>query len=454
MNAVATKKIYTCGSLQYTRFGVVMLFFWVLWGDFCLVLLENIRPVIVPLILREHKASNFLIGLLCGSIPPLLNFIVNPIISTASDRARTRWGRRIPFLMAGVPFVSLFLILLGFSDQIGTFIAHNVVGNDAAVAPIVITMLAIFSVGFCFFDLFAGCVYYYLFADVVPKELMGRFMGFFRLAGSCGGMIFSFVVMDYVKTHMAIVCVLTAVVYIVGFGGMCLNVKEGEYPPPPEAAGAKTLDKIKGYFKECFSIPFWQIFYIGMAMNQVSTLCRQVFNILYGTEYLALTTGQYGKIMGSGSILIMCLAIPVGYIVDKLHPWRTFLAGGWLVIVTNALAFYFCDNFVTFYITSLTLTLVYLMQQSSALPLVIALFPKQQFGQFSSANAMIKAICMVVFNAIGGWFIDLLGYQYLFVWDFAFTLASMLMLMWVYNRWKKMGGKEGYVPPTIANRTA
>ena len=96
-----------------------MLFFWILWGDFCLVLLENTRPVIVPLLLRSHEASNFTIGLLCGSIPPLLNFIVNPVISTASDRTRTRWGRRIPYLMCGIPFVSMFLILLGFSDQIG-----------------------------------------------------------------------------------------------------------------------------------------------------------------------------------------------------------------------------------------------------------------------------------------------------------------------------------------------
>ncbi len=449
---MTTKKIYSCGSLKYTQYGIVMLFFWILWGDFCLVLLENCRPVIVPLLLRAHDASNLTIGILCGTIPSVLNFFVNPVISTASDRLRTRLGRRIPFLLAGVPFVSLFLVLLGFSDQIGIWLAHTVAGKDAAVAPFVIGVLAAFSVGFMFFDLFAGCVYYYLFADVVPKELLGRFNGFFKVAGSCGGLLFNLLVMRHIETHMTIVCILIAVIYIVGFGGMCLKVKEGEYPPPPEHKGAGLAGKVVLYFKECFTIPFWLILFIGLALNSTSTVCRSLFNLLYAMENLHMTAGQFGQIMACGSVIIIVLSIPVGYLIDKLHPLRMFIAAGWLVVAANVFGFFFCHSYLTFFITHVLLTVCYVMQNNSAMPLNICLFPKEQYGQFASANAMIKSITLIVANALGGWFIDLLGYQYIFVWDFLWTAVSMVFLMWIYFRWKQMGGEKGYVPPTIATR--
>ncbi len=42
--------------------------------------------------------------------PPVSRFVG---ISVASDRARTRWGRRIPFLLGATPFVTLTLVLIG-----------------------------------------------------------------------------------------------------------------------------------------------------------------------------------------------------------------------------------------------------------------------------------------------------------------------------------------------------
>ncbi len=446
----ASSPRYSCGTLLYTRRGVILLFCWLLWGDFCLVLLENTRPAIVPLLLKAHDASNFVIGLLCGSIPALLNFIVNPIISTASDRTRTRFGRRIPYLIGGVPFVSLFLILLGYSDSIGMAFARLATGGEAGASAFIIAVLGLFSIGFVFFDLFAGCVYYYLFSDVVPRELIGRFMGFFRMAGSCGGLAFNLAIMPYVKTHMTIVCVIVGIIYIIGFGGMCLNVREGTYePPPPVKPGV--FSNIGIYFKECFSLPYWVILFLGLGLNYASTVCRGLFNLLYAMENLHLTTAQYGQIMACGSVISIAISIPVGILIDRYHSIRIYIAAAWLVILVNFFGFFFCTNFLTFFVTSMCLTVVYVMQTGARLPLAINLFPKEQFGQFSSANSMVKAILMVSANALGGWFIDLLGYQYLFIWDLLFTLLSVLILHWIYFRWKKLGGDTAYRPPLVSD---
>ncbi len=79
-------------------------------------------------------------------------------------------------------------------------------------------------------------------------------------------------------------------------------------------------------------------------------------------------------------------------------------------------------------------------------------FEKEQYGQFASANAMIKSITLIAANSLGGWFIDLLGYQYIFVWDFLWTAVSTFFLMWIYLRWKQMGGEKGYVAPSIETK--
>ena len=199
-------------------------------------------------------------------------------------------------------------------------------------------------------------------------------------------------------------------------------------------------------------MPFWLITFFGLGLNYVSIVCRQLFNLLYAIETLHMTTAQYGRIMACGSVVLVSLAVPMGFLVDRFHPLRMIIAAMWLVIGANIFGFFFCHDYVTFFITSMLLTVVYAMQTSSGLPLAISLFPRNQFGQFSSANAMVKAIMLVLANAVGGWFIDLFGYQYIFVWDFLFTFIAVLLLHWVYRRWKQLGGEKGYVAPTIAIR--
>ena len=77
----------------------------------------------------------------------------------------------------------------------------------------------------------------------------------------------------------------------------------------------------------------------------------------------------------------------------------------------------------------------------------VALLPTAQYGQFSSANAMVVSIFLILANAGGGAFVDLLGYQYIYVWDFLFTGLGLFALFMLYCGWKRRGGRESYTPP-------
>src|SRR5512147_2487343 len=116
----ASEDKFRCGTLRYTKAGLVMMFTWMLWGDFCFQIMEVVMPKLLPLQLKDMKSSNLLISMLVGSLPGVMNMFITPIVSVRSDRLRTRWGRRIPFLLIPAPFVALFLILLAYGAEIGT----------------------------------------------------------------------------------------------------------------------------------------------------------------------------------------------------------------------------------------------------------------------------------------------------------------------------------------------
>jgi MFS-type transporter involved in bile tolerance (Atg22 family) len=83
------------------------------------------------------------------------------------------------------------------------------------------------------------------------------------------------------------------------------------------------------------------------------------------------------------------------------------------------------------------------------LPMYAVLLPKDRYGQFCSAQAMINALAMIMANYFAGWFIDAAGnYRYIYAWYAVFTLLSLICMLPVYVGWKRYGGDAAYVPPS------
>ena len=107
-------KIWTVGTLVYTLGGLCILFFWLLLGDFALSLRDRSVGPAVQLFLKREGASDTVMAILLSSIPPLLGMIIGPIVSYRSDRLRSRWGRRIPFLIIPTPIAAVAMVGIAF----------------------------------------------------------------------------------------------------------------------------------------------------------------------------------------------------------------------------------------------------------------------------------------------------------------------------------------------------
>ena len=71
----------------------------------------------VPVSLGKYITSVGVVGFLMG-LDNLLGIITQPLLGRWSDNLRTRWGRRIPFILVGMPLAALFFALIPFETSL------------------------------------------------------------------------------------------------------------------------------------------------------------------------------------------------------------------------------------------------------------------------------------------------------------------------------------------------
>ena len=457
--------VYHAGTLIYSKRTLAILFLWLLWGDFCFVLMEAVVPSIMPLKFNALGASNSVIGLVMITIPGLMNTICNPIISFRSDRHRSRWGRRIPFILFTLPFLVISLVAVAFSSQAGLWLHHHFPFllarfSPAAVSVAIIgTALTLFS----FFNTFVNSVFWYLFNDVVPESLLARFMSYFRTVSLCAGSFYSLVIFKHADNHSTEILAGAALVYFLGFGLMCLKVKEGNYPPPPEYVGNKGggLAAIKTFGVECMGLPhYWLLFLAHMSVAFAYT--GQIFYIFF-YKSLGLDLGMIGK-LGFGMSISGALVVPFsGWLADKYHPIRVVIGG-----VILQLAILPIHSIWLFWHPSATIAFTILFAMNVCLfapvgamisvfdpPLLMRIFPRTRYGQFCSANSMCRSVTGIVGGSLVGIYLDVLkvkfgadtAYRLLPLWQFTGYAVMLFFLVKLYHSWQNHGGDVSYVPP-------
>lgn len=443
-------KIYRVGTLAYTAPALLVLMALLLWGDFCFHLMETIIPAVLPIVLRQLEAPNWLIGLFLITIPNILNATVCPIVSFWSDRHRGKRGRRIPFILYSTPFLCLFLLLLGFAPSIASHLSGGGwIKNEAQAA---LVLMGVFIACFQLFNMFVASVYYYLVNDVVPTRFLGRFLAGFRFVGVLASGAFYFWLFPLAETHASHIFFGVTLLYGVVFTLMCLRVKEGEYPPPPEDSSQNTvLGGVKRFFRESFSDPFHWLLYLAVAFWNMA-MAGGVFLIFFATE-AGLTLKQFGQYTGTAAMISAGLLLPCGILSDRFHPIRTMLFAVCGAAVVSLLPLVFLifpgDPKNAFAVwcavfgVGIPFTALYL---ASELPAFMQLLPRDRFGQFASAAALVRSGAVLVAGLLCGGLFDAIRsagftagavYRYLPIWYVFFQSLSVGCLFLLYRSWSR-----------------
>ncbi|MEX1119430.1 MAG: MFS transporter [Terrimicrobiaceae bacterium] len=448
---VGQQKTWSVGTLTYTFGGLVVLFAWLIGGDFLENMKERGMTPVLQLLLRRFEASNFLIGLLLGSLPTAIGMLIAPIVCMKSDRLRSRWGRRIPFLGIPLPISVLSMIGIAFAPALGALI-HEVLGPSSP--GLNMCSLLVFIAMWSIYDIastVSTSVFGGLVNDVVPQAVIGRFYAFFRAGSLLMGMIYNYFLIGSAETHFFWQLIAMALLYGLGYGAICLKVKEGTYPPPevlPAGPLGSFSSAFRTYVKECFSQPYYVLFFAARTLGQLVFTPFNAFVIFYAKS-IGLSLEVYGKVIAGTFLISFFLTYFIGVLADKFHPLRVGIVCLFIYLPFAFFGGFFAKTvpvFLVVFVAHQVLSGAYMTATAS---LQQRMLPRDRFGQFSSAGGLFTSLGFMITQPLVGLVLDLTGqvYRQTLLINAGIGLAALTLLVLVYFRWKKLGGDKAYVAP-------
>lgn len=353
----------------------------------------------VPIMLETYIKSGTFIGAVM-TIDNIFAVIFQPLFGALSDKTNTKFGRRMPFLLIGVPLAAIFCSLIPSATSLITLMAFIIVMNFAMSiyrAPTVALM-----------------------PDITPSPLRSKangvinFMGGFAavIAYGLGGLLYK--ANTGYPFYMASIIMVVALVLLYYFIEEPKNVEiEEEKEKAP-----KDVAKSRSLIFMLLAIFFW---FTGF--NAVET-----FFSLYGQHILGIEPGTSSIVLTSFSGAFVAFAIPAGFIAGKLGRKRTILWGiiGALLVFVPLI---FIRNATIISLLLVSGGIFWALININSYPIIAEMAPKGMTGAYTGYYYFFSSTAAIVSPILFGWIKDLVGsYKPLFIYaSMGFVLAFICM---------------------------
>lgn len=163
-------------------------------------------------------------------------------------------------------------------------------------------------------------------------------------------------------------------------------------------------------------------------------------------------TGLMASFFG---IIGLLLAYPLGALVDRFHALRSTLLASLLLIPVPFLSYCFVHDYMAMVWIEAYKAPIFGLVGAAGMPLLIAIFPKDKFGQMCSANGLVKQASALVLGLIGAVFMDWVtqktmltdNFRYGALWMGTGFVIYAFTIWGIYRHWLKLGGDKNYRPP-------
>jgi len=408
--------------------SLVPLYCFLLLGDVAWSLKERAVQELVKAQLREFSQDPVLLNILFGALPAMLSLFIGPLVGAWSDRTRSRFGRRIPFLLAIAPLLAGCLMALAYAQPIADFLLLHAGGDPTERNPAVVACMSVFWALFELFSILSNALFIALVNDTVPHAVLGRFFGAFRIVSLAMGATFFYFIFDNdLPGEASMVMLAIAGIFFVGFMVVCAGVKEPAYPPP-----ASVPRRVLGGLRADGPGTSWFYMLLFAAVG-IATICVLPVNI---NAYNAI--GQFGvdrTSFGHAVAITYCisivLALPLGWLADRVHPLRIGLVtlalyalcmlGAWVLLVGRM-------SFLIWLVVHGVLAGSFL---TGTAPLLSRLLPRERFSELAAFSASVTAIFAVFFTLAMGAILKWSGRDFRLIFLAAGVGAALGTALWI-----------------------
>lgn len=397
-------------------------------GVFAQETVWNFHDSQTPVTLSQYTTSVALIGLIMG-LDNIIGIFVQPLMGFLSDRTRSRWGRRTPFILVGVPIAALLFVLIPLAPSF----------------PILIAVIVLFSLTANSFKPITEA----LIADQQVPEHRSKANAFGRFASGLTIIVSALLSLFVVDESVELAYIISAVVMVACFAILIISLRE-----PRTAAYRAVVDEDAEQGRETmgFFAVFKDIFtdrdrsrlfmIVAIIVTWGAWAAVRALLTLYGVEQLGLSRGEAGGLTLPASVAFLLVIIPVAIISDRFGRRRVMRIG---IIV------FACGALVAFlFNTSTTATLVGILIAAAgfagfaanATVMLWNLAPSQRLiGVYTGIFAVSQAVGSSVGPAGVGALVDATDWSWLMLFLVGLSIVGLLLTF---------GVRREYAPTQLA----
>ena len=369
------------------------------FGFFASSIAWSVYNSFVPQILEGFIKSTTIIGFIM-TIDNIFGVIFQPVFGNLSDKTRTRFGRRMPYIFIGLPICAVAFTLIPYMNSVFSLMAVLIVFTfvmSAWRSPVVALM-----------------------PDITPGPQRSQANGIVNLMGGVGS-LFAFAIggILFNKGGFPLPFLMSAVMMLAALAVLALFVREPKHAYETEEKDKTTDAKLTKDEKKSLLLILFGVFFWFTGYNAVET-----FFTLYATNTLGISAGDAAMTLSIFSLTFLAFAVPAGFIGAKIGRRKAILIG-----LAGIIILFFPLIFTTnIWVTRVCLFFggfSWAFVNINSLPMVVRLSGDSKVGTYIGYYYFFSFSSQIVSPILFGFIRDVVGhYRVLFLYAcIAFALA-------------------------------
>ena len=396
---------------------------------------------IIPLILQNtFGIGETLTGAIMAADNVLAIFLL-PLFGALSDKADTRLGKRMPFIVTGTVLAVIFLLLLPVADR-----------KVNVVLFIVFLFALLVSMGLYRSPAVA------LMPDLTPNKLRSKGNAIINLMGAVGG-VYTLIMIkllvgkgdrpDYMPLFVSVAALMAASVGILAITISEKKVKEKvaqEIKAYEDSTGLKveTEDTIEeeeaakdggtakhqmpAEVKHSMGFLLASIFLWFTAYNAVTTAFSRYTKVVWHLE-----GGGFADCLMVATIAAILSYVPIGNLAGKIGRKKTILVG--IVLMSGC---YFAAIFANQYHALINVAFAVIGIGWAAInvnsyPMIVEMSKGSDIGKFTGTYYTFSMAAQILTPILSGFLLEKVSYRTLFPYAFVFSVLAFITMMQVHH---------------------
>lgn len=361
---------------------------------------------LIPPFLEDLGLSALVVGFIL-TWDNLINMFVQPWVGARSDRTRSRWGRRKPWLMAGAPLAAVFFILVPFVRTNFALLALAILGTNVGMA------------------LFRSPTVAYL-GDLYPAEQRSKANGVINLMGGVGGALALFGGGALFKLGVPLPFIVGALLLLIAIGVVLAFVRE---PAAPAAANEVVAPGVWDSLRDVSRGDNPNGMYILLAIFCwfIAWNAVEAFFTLYVRNVLGIAVGSGTQMLTAFAAMLILFAIPSGLIATRIGRKPTIMIGLIGMTVGLLLALVLTNTLQLLVLLAL-MGGFWALVNINSLPMVYDVGGNHSIGALTGLYYFASSLAAITGPIVAGGLIDLTSHRV--IWPFAavFMLLALVMM--------------------------